>query len=159
MELILLRHGIAEESAASDAERALTPEGAEKIARVSLGIKSMLKKDAKISILSSPLRRALETAQIVSKLLKVKKIEKADALAAGEDIVPLLAGWITGKTPDVLIVVGHQPFLTEWSVRLTNIPLPFKKGAAAGYSVGGKLPLEATLRWFIQPGAWPGPSE
>lgn len=159
MELILLRHGIAEDFAASDAERALTPEGAEKIARVSLGIKSMLQKDAAISIWSSPLLRTMQTAKIASKTLRVKKIEKIGELAVGEDMFPLLSGWAAVKTSDVLILVGHQPYLTELAVRLAGVPLPFKKGAAAGYGVRGEPPFQAALRWFVQPGAWPAPSE
>lgn len=159
MDLILLRHGIAEDRAATDADRALTPEGAEKIARVSRGIRSMLKAGAKICIWTSPLRRALETAQIVSGCLNINKIEQVDALATGEDLKPLLSGWIAKKSADVLIVVGHQPYLTELAARLTGVPLPFKKGAAAGYSLGARPALGASLRWFVQPGAWPDLSE
>lgn len=151
----MLRHGIAEKEAGSDAERALTAGGAKKIVRVSAGIQSMLKKNAKTAIWSSPLLRASQTAQILADRLKVKKIKEVGALAAGEGMLPLLSEWAGAKTSDVLIVVSHQPFLTEWSAELTGNPLPFKKGGAAGYGIGENLPLEANLRWFIQPGAWP----
>ncbi len=158
MEFILVRHGIAENNAATDADRALTAEGTKKIARVAFGIGSMLKKNAKICIWSSPLLRAMQTAQILSGQLKVDKIKMVDGLATGEDIVPLLSEWIAEKKSDVLIIASHQPFLTEWSVRLTNVPLPFKKGAAACYNIQKDSPLGANLRWFVQPGAWPGSS-
>src|SRR6266404_3492986 len=69
MELYLLRHGIAEDEAASgrDADRRLTGEGREKLRRVlerahSAGVRPSL-------ILSSPLRRALETAEIAAREL------------------------------------------------------------------------------------------
>lgn len=156
MELILIRHGIAEKNAAADADRALTAEGKKKIVRISSMIGSMIQKNAKICIWSSPLLRAAQTARILSRQLKVKTLDTVDALATGEDILPLLSEWVADRQSEVLIVASHQPFLSEWSVRLTNLSLPFKKGAAAGYRIKDALPLQAKLRWFIQPDAWPG---
>src|SRR5215510_249323 len=82
MELYLLRHGIAEDRATTgrDADRRLTEEGREKLGRVlerahAVGVRPSL-------ILSSPLRRALETAEIASRELGYEgKIVRTAALA------------------------------------------------------------------------------
>src|SRR5262252_2962584 len=82
MELYLLRHGVAEDRAATgrDADRRLTEEGREKLRRVLerahvVGVRPSL-------ILSSPLRRALETAEIAGRELGYEgKIIRTPALA------------------------------------------------------------------------------
>src|SRR5579883_1178527 len=70
MQVLLLRHGIAEDGHAgqSDAERALTNEGRKKLRQVlqraaTAGVQPDL-------ILSSPLKRALQTAEIAKRVLK-----------------------------------------------------------------------------------------
>src|SRR5207302_78242 len=80
MELYLLRHGIAEDrNPQGDAARALTDEGRKKLRRV-------LERAAKAGvspslILSSPYKRALETAEIAAEILGYKKkIAHTDAL-------------------------------------------------------------------------------
>ena len=65
MEIYLLRHGIAESRAPSDAERDLTEEGRQKVREVTrmaarAGVSPAL-------VLSSPYRRALETAKIAGR--------------------------------------------------------------------------------------------
>jgi phosphohistidine phosphatase SixA len=63
VQIYLLRHGIAENST-PDSDRALTPEGREKLRRVLARAR-----DADVApslILSSPYRRALETAEIAA---------------------------------------------------------------------------------------------
>ena len=81
MELYLLRHGIAEDGKPGrpDSERALTDEGREKLRRVlkrarSAGVDPTV-------ILSSPYRRALETAEAAAGELGYKgKIVRTNAL-------------------------------------------------------------------------------
>ncbi|MEL1136311.1 phosphohistidine phosphatase SixA [Desulfitobacterium sp. THU1] len=154
MELILVRHGQAEENMENDAERSLTKEGAKKIKRVAFGIDHLLDGKKAICIWSSPLERAWQTAQIIADKLKVKDIEKIDCLSTGGDLLELLGDWLPQKKADCLIIVGHQPYLSDWSLKLANTSLPFRKGAMAGYKLNGELPLTAELRWFTQPGVW-----
>ena len=69
MQIYLLRHGIAEDAAPGrpDSERALTEEGRDKLRRVLRRARSA---DAAPSlILSSPYRRALETAALAAEML------------------------------------------------------------------------------------------
>ena len=67
--IYLMRHGIAADPAPgmSDADRALTPDGVRKTVRVAAGLAKLgVKPDV---ILSSPLRRAEETAHLVADAL------------------------------------------------------------------------------------------
>ena len=81
MQIYLLRHGIAENGAPGrpDSERALTDEGREKLRRVLARAR-----DAGASpslILSSPYRRALETAEVAAGVLAYEgKVVKSRAL-------------------------------------------------------------------------------
>src|SRR6185436_3496825 len=85
MEIYLLRHGIAVERDAHrgpDEERALTDEGRRKVRRGAEAMRAM-----KLScdvILSSPLVRARQTAEIVAESLRLKKqLQVTEHLAPG----------------------------------------------------------------------------
>jgi phosphohistidine phosphatase len=68
MEIYLLRHGDAEESLRiPDEERSLTPEGRRKVGDVLLRARAA--GSAPSLILSSPLRRAVETAELAAGIL------------------------------------------------------------------------------------------
>src|SRR5205085_1765819 len=91
MELYFLRHGIASESGpegTGDAGRPLTKEGAAKIKAAAHGLRTLnMRIDA---LLSSPLVRAHETAQIVARELG-PELHLANALAPGCDLAALFA--------------------------------------------------------------------
>ena len=74
MEIYLLRHGIAADAkpGQSDASRALTEEGREKLARV-LGRAGKAGMSPSL-ILSSPLRRAIETAEVAAQTLEYGRL-------------------------------------------------------------------------------------
>ena len=83
MELVFLRHGAAadrEDWKGDDADRPLTADGADRTKDVVRGLKALkVKPDV---ILSSPLLRARETAEIAKKgLLTGAKVELAEELA------------------------------------------------------------------------------
>src|SRR5512142_664028 len=75
MEIYLLRHATAE-AGHPDSERALTPDGKEKLRRV------LKRSGARPSlIVSSPYRRALETAQIAAEVLAYEgQVARSDAI-------------------------------------------------------------------------------
>ena len=73
MKLYVMRHGPAQDDSPSgrDADRALTPSGRERVAAVA---KSMLAEgEAPFSILSSPLVRAVETAEVVAEVTHLSR--------------------------------------------------------------------------------------
>jgi phosphohistidine phosphatase len=108
-------------------------------------------------ILSSPLLRAMQTAEILCEAFGIKGLHVSDALASG-DHGQLFAD-VTGKRRERVLAVGHEPFMSgSISFALTGsddaVRLTCKKGAAAlvtfdGAAVGGT----GSLEWLIQPAA------
>src|SRR5713226_1807360 len=73
MEIYILRHGIAEEGkpGQADSGRRLTPEGKEKLAKIlACARKAGVQPDV---MLSSPYKRAMETAELARQHLKLDK--------------------------------------------------------------------------------------
>jgi phosphohistidine phosphatase len=101
MELILWRHADAEEGE-RDMERKLTGKGRKQAARVAQWLQQRL--PSKFTLISSPARRARETADALEARYKI-----SDRLAPGAQVKDLIeaAGWPEHK--GVVILVGHQP--------------------------------------------------
>jgi phosphohistidine phosphatase len=165
MNVYILRHGIAVEHGAAgykdDDERPLTSKGERKIKAIAKAMK-----DLGISfdiILSSPLVRARQTAEIIAQALKAKeRLELIEALAPQESAKPLIEFLIEqGAVKDVLLV-GHEPFLS----RLISLLISGSSGASVLLKKGGFCKLSsdglkhgrcATLEWLLTPklmGMW-----
>jgi phosphohistidine phosphatase len=156
--LYLMRHGIAAEPSpgVADADRALTDEGVRKTARVAEGLQALeVQPDA---ILSSPRRRAQETARLVADVLAPQReIELRPVLAGGVAVEEIAAGLRPPRGRHQLLLVGHQPdlgalasYLLTGSAHLS--PLPFKKAGVAAIEVD-RLPPHGrgVLHWFLTP--------
>lgn len=133
MEIYLLRHGIAEDSAAPDAERALTDEGRLKLRRVLERARA-----ARVSpslVLSSPLRRAVETAELAAEILGHKnRIVRTAALAP--DGAPGQVWSEIRSRPDesAILLAGHEPLFSEtlsYFLGASRVIVNFRKGALA----------------------------
>lgn len=118
--LLLLRHGIAEDRGGATPEplRALTPVGrrrSEAVVRrlVSLGLGAD-------RLVSSPLLRARQTAEIAVAAGLAPGLELAEALVPGGDALRV----VRAAGPGRLMLVGHEPDLGLLACRLL--------GAAAG---------------------------
>jgi phosphohistidine phosphatase len=117
--LYLLRHADAETPAPTDDERALSEKGqgqARKVARFceAQGIEVTL-------TLTSPIRRAYETAQIVSPKLK-SELQVAPWLACGmhpEDAVEELRAV---RDQGSIMIVGHEPDFSQLAAHLLGLP-------------------------------------
>ena len=157
--LLLLRHGIAEEAAAShrDQDRRLTGEGKRKLREVVAGMRALeLPVEA---VLSSPLRRAVETAEIVAEaygLADAVEITPALAPGAGPDAVH--AALATIGAPSGVVLVGHEPDMGALaSTLLVGTPsllqMGFRKAGLAGIVVASLPPRRAAaLEFFLAPG-------
>ena len=156
MNLVLLRHGPAEthSSEKDDADRHLTGAGRAKMKKSLRGLCSILHlrpKDTSVLIWHSPLLRSAETALILSEMLSLSA--EAKDFIAEADLQPLLDAAARLDDTRTLIIVGHEPYLSQWSAVLTGLPLPFKKGAAAAIKIDPGHPLTGQLGWFLQPAA------
>ncbi|NLO37541.1 MAG: histidine phosphatase family protein [Clostridiaceae bacterium] len=152
MQLIFFRHGIAEDLKpdTTDAERHLTVRGIHRLRDELPGFKRLLDRSAPLAVWSSPLCRALETAQILADEIGSVKVRTVPAILDG-DLGELLrfAAYLEPSTQ--LIVVGHEPTLGLWSQALTGITLPFKKAAAAAIEWMDSQVPHGQLVWFCQP--------
>ena len=156
MQLYLLRHGIAEENSNSgnDADRALTPEGRRKLRQVlkaasDAGVQPAL-------ILTSPLKRALQTAEIAQTVLKCKnKLLHSKVLAPGSTTEQVWDEIRLHRDASSLMLVGHNPLFTDLAAYLLGsreIQIDFKKGALLRIDVE-RFPAEpkGLLRWYFTP--------
>src|SRR5437868_3706973 len=106
--MYLVRHGIAGAAAAgvNDADRALTPAGARKMTRIAAGLKRL--GVVPEVILSSPLRRAEETAgRLATVLAPNLAVEIYPPLAPGHAAADLLKGLHIHRRAHALMLVGH----------------------------------------------------
>lgn len=156
MEILLLRHGIAEDArpGQADAERALTREGKQKL-------RALLRRLAKAGVrpslvLTSPYLRARQTAEIARDVLAPDAmIVPARALAPGS--TPQEA-WeeirLYSNQPSVLCS-SHEPLCSELAGYLLGapgLPIDFKKGAMMRIDTDGAGPRpRGVLRWFVIP--------
>jgi len=157
-----MRHGAAEDAAPSrrDADRSLTPAGRVAVRRVALALR-----DAQVTdigqIISSPLTRAIETAEIVCSILG-PQLE----VAIDEDLLPDgsafdLAVRVASVACDTLLV-GHQPNIemvaralaapvarglvrrsargSEAPPPSVHLPIGFRTASLVGFQVQGRPP-------------------
>ena len=155
MELYILRHAVAEQrGAADDAARALTEPGRRKLARV-------LERaaQAKVSpslILSSPFRRALETAEIAAKMLHCpKKIALTDVLLPDASPDAFWGELRNHRHESALLAAGHEPMLSASAAFLLGTPalqIDLKKAGLLRIDLDhwGARP-QGVLRWMLTP--------
>ncbi len=125
MEIYFIRHGIAESFAKSDFERKLTVEGKIKLNesfREFVNVKNL--KD--FIILSSPLVRAKETADILSSKLKID-YETAEFLKGcyTDELLKNLKEYKSSK----FILISHEPYISFWLKDLTGKNIIVSRGS------------------------------
>lgn len=156
MNLYVVRHALAEDvSAGGDETRHLTEVGRQRTLKAAAGMRALgLEFDL---ILTSPLARAVETAEIIatayaSGLMPRVLAELATGVAPGDAIAALAPH---GRNDSVMIV-GHEPQLGAMvSILLTGdrntIHLRMRKGGcvALGLPAGRIHPGTAELLWMM----------
>jgi phosphohistidine phosphatase len=156
MDLLVLRHGEAGKRSPSpgDSKRTLTAEGRQEIVDLSNGLKHL---EVKLDyILTSPLLRAKNTAEIVAKSLKYKgKIEELDVLKPEGSRLEFYSALSKLKRESVVLVVGHEPYLSEMiseAISQSDCRIDLKKAGLARLRVLSILPkLKGDLRWLLTP--------
>ena len=118
MDIYFIRHGIAADPSEYeyDRDRPLTAKGREKTEQVAEKIRRIgVTFDL---ILTSPLVRAKQTAQILLEVGLTDLVEEFIPLSPGGNLQEFLQTWSEsdyGKTEGAIALVGHQPDLTDWA--------------------------------------------
>jgi phosphohistidine phosphatase len=159
MKLYLLRHGDAGEAGDpryKDNERPLTPKGIQRTKQLAHVLREMeITIDA---VLTSPLTRAKETAEIVVHGLKLAgEARISEHLVPSGSMEELVHQVNTIRPmPKSVMLVGHEPYMSGFVSLLCTggpgLPIVFKKGALCRLDLQvlscGKC---AALDWLLQP--------
>lgn len=153
MRLYLVRHGIAEElvDGMADADRRLTHEGIARVRDVARGMARL--GVAPDRIVSSPLPRVLETAEIVAEALGPHRGVRQDARLAGPFGLGDLAD-LVGEEPHVSswMLVGHEPTCGRLAGQLPGgSAMEVKKGGLILVEFDRVEPGTGCLRWLLPP--------
>jgi phosphohistidine phosphatase len=156
MEIYLLRHGIAEDARTGqpDADRELTSEGRDKLRRVLKRARS-----ADVSpglILSSPYKRAIQTADVAAEVLGYKgKVVETKALIPD---APPHEAWEElreRQSESAILLASHEPLMSTLAAFLLAVPalqVDMKKAALVRIDCDrfGRDP-RGVLRWMLTP--------
>jgi phosphohistidine phosphatase len=154
--LYLVRHAVAAERGDAwpdDAKRPLTSSGISRFRRQARGLSGL---GARIDqILTSPLVRARQTADILAEALSTKPpIAEIAALAPGGTYADIIAELAKRTRRSDIALVGHEPGIGELAARLVGAKAAFvfKKGAICRIDVDALPPTgPGHLRWFATP--------
>jgi phosphohistidine phosphatase len=156
MQIYLLRHGIAEDPRPghTDPERALTTEGREKLRRV---LKQARKAGVSPSlILSSPYRRALETAEVAVEVLGYAgKVVRTRALTPDASAFDAWEEIRARKDEAAILLASHEPLMSSMAAFLLHSPAlqaDMKKAALMRVDCDGFGPeARGVLKWMLTP--------
>jgi phosphohistidine phosphatase len=154
MNCYFLRHGIAEEPGSwrgPDDERPLTRDGVARMEREARGIDD-LSLDLDV-IVTSPLLRARQTAEIVGQRLKRRNSIVQDArLAHGFDAEHCRAILADHADAQSIMLVGHEPTMSETIGRLIgDASIELKKATLACVELSQPSARSGTLIFLIPP--------
>jgi phosphohistidine phosphatase len=159
MRAYLVRHGIAldigEKGVTTDAERPLSADGRQKTAQVGKGLAHL---DCRPNrILTSPLQRAAQTAEILARELRTaaNAVESSELLSPGATPEATVR-WLAAQTDAEIMLVGHVPDMPHLASLLvaghTHAGFEFKKAGACCLTWDGAArPGAAHIEWLLQP--------
>ncbi|HEY8667670.1 MAG TPA: phosphohistidine phosphatase SixA [Tepidisphaeraceae bacterium] len=155
MELLIIRHGLAEERGETgkrDASRRLTKRGIKRTKRAAKGLHKMLAGEIDV-LATSPLIRAVQTADLFAAAFDARPCRRGE-LAPGKRVAAVLE-WLKlqdGKRR--VAIVGHEPqlgILTSWLISgLQESFVQLKKSAIACVDFPDAIkPGGGKLKWLM----------
>ena len=145
MDLYLIRHGIAVERGIynNDCDRHLTAKGKQRTAKVAQKLAQI---DLKFDVIfTSPLIRALETAQILKEAGLSDHLQEDLLLTPDGNLETWLMMWQKSKynqETSKIALVGHQPNLGEWTEKLIWGKIKNQIIVKKAGVIGIKLPIQ-----------------
>jgi phosphohistidine phosphatase len=154
MKLYIVRHGIAEDyHPDGDAARELTEAGRNKARKVFQFVGKTVKPDL---LLTSPLVRAVQTAEIAADVFKMKRqMETSDALLPGSGSADVITE-LLARDEDAVVLFGHNPHLSRLVSDMISrgaADIQLKKASVTALDFEG-APGEGRgiLKWMLTPG-------
>jgi phosphohistidine phosphatase len=159
MDLFILRHGEAGQRVSAgrgDFQRSLTAAGQKEVSDIARSLKDLgTKFDV---VITSPLKRAHQTASIVAKTFKIeKKMEDWTELSPEGNRIDLYNKLSKLKQQSSVLVVGHEPYLSEMVSEIifngnNSGRIVLKKAGVARIRIISSTPkLNGELRWLLTP--------
>jgi phosphohistidine phosphatase len=156
MDLLIVRHAIAVEPGTAgftESERPLTKEGEERFRDAARGLAEALPRPD--AILTSPLVRARQTAEIAAQAWGKRKPIVDERLASGATPQQMLSCLSDHPGADLVAFFGHEPDCSRLLAHLLGSThgdrFSFKKGGAALVELGDRAGAAAQLAWFLPP--------
>ena len=156
MRVLVIRHAHAALQGAGvpDAERPLTAEGEQRFRAAARGLARVVMPDV---LLTSPLRRARQTAAIAAAAWGGLEPTPVPALASGN--LAEIFDTLEAYPPDATVaLIGHEPTVSTLVAELRRTdtatngdrepPIAFTPGAAALLEVSSVVPRSGRLVWF-----------
>jgi phosphohistidine phosphatase len=158
VKLLLIRHADAGERDVQrwpdDRDRPITEKGErrqEKVARRlrKLGLKPVL-------LLSSPWKRAWQTAEITCEVLGCHAPVASDTLADAPTLTRIANAIGTRGEDEVVALVGHEPWMSELASRLltgqpNGVNIDYPKSGVMLLDIPSIKPGAGTLEFFLRP--------
>jgi len=156
LELYLIRHGVAAERGEEypdDSKRPLTNDGITRLRKEAKGLDAL---DVSFDvILSSPLVRARQTADVFAEVMKGKpSVQPVDALTPAGSPAAVIHELGRHMRKERIALVGHEPNMGELAAHLigSKVALPFKKGAICRIDFSVFPPKgKGQIVWFLPP--------
>lgn len=144
MRLIFMRHGKAEErnEHMADRDRALTLKGRRELNHYLPSFARYLRGTDECHIWSSDFRRARETAEILVRYMPHTEIDEKPYIADGE-LRPLLDDLAKIDDKATVVVIGHEPYLSDWIETLSQRRTHLKKGSLELLMIKANKPMAA----------------
>jgi len=160
LQLLIVRHAIAEEREEAarlglpDAERPLTKKGIKRMKAIAAGIARQIPTPS--CILTSPLLRAQQTAELLAAVFPETTITREQRLVPGASLDQLIMHLNKQIKEGTGVLVGHEPDLSSLISLLLfgeeSAAIQLKKGGAALLDFPRHIASrEATLLWLMTP--------
>jgi phosphohistidine phosphatase len=159
LDLFILRHGEAGQRVSAgrgDFQRSLTTAGQNEVSDIAKSLKELgTKFDV---VITSPLKRAHQTAAIVAKTLKIeKKMQDWAELSPEGNRLDLYNKLSQLKQQSSVLVVGHEPYLSKMVSEIifdgnNGGRIDLKKTGLARIRIISSTPkFQGELRWLLTP--------
>ena len=159
MDLFILRHGEAGQRVSTgrgDFQRQLTAAGQKEVSDIATSLKDLgIKLDV---VISSPLKRAHQTASIVAKTFKIeKKMQDWAELSPEGNRLDFYNKLLQLKQQSSVLVVGHEPYLSRMISEMISDGnnggrITLKKSGLARIRIISSTPkFKGELRWLLTP--------